>query len=125
VKLRISLEGKTYDVDVEVVEEQQNSAPAPITLPKRPPRVLPEARVGARRRPEKPDPKICRSPFAGMVVSVLVSVGQPVKAEEPLLVLEAMKMESTVLSQIAGVVKAVHVKAGDAVKPGQVLVELE
>ena len=66
-----------------------------------------------------------RSPFAGVVISIAVEPGQQVAKGDPLLVIEAMKMETKIVSEAAGVVKAVCVAAGDAVKPGQILVELE
>jgi pyruvate carboxylase subunit B len=48
-----------------------------------------------------------------------------VKAGQPLLVTEAMKMESEILAPIAGNVKAVHVAKGDRVNPRDVLIEIE
>ena len=48
-----------------------------------------------------------------------------VKAGQPLLVTEAMKMETEVPSPLAGKVKAIHVAKGDRVNPGEVLIEIE
>ncbi|QLF93348.1 sodium-extruding oxaloacetate decarboxylase subunit alpha [Pseudomonas sp. ABC1] len=61
----------------------------------------------------------------GNIVDVLVQVGDTVKAGQPVLVTEAMKMESEVQAPIAGTVKAVHVAKGDRVTPGEVLVEID
>ena len=61
----------------------------------------------------------------GTVVSVLVSDGDTVRAREPLLVLEAMKMETPVVSPYDATVRRVHVVEGDRVAAGAVLVELE
>jgi len=61
----------------------------------------------------------------GNVVDVLVKEGDTVKAGQPLLVSEAMKMETEIQSPIAGTVKAVHVAKGDRVNPGEVLIEIE
>jgi biotin carboxyl carrier protein len=61
----------------------------------------------------------------GRVAAVNVSVGQRVAKGEELLVVEAMKMENALRAPRDGVVRAVHVSAGDAVVPGRALVELE
>ncbi|WP_312243435.1 sodium-extruding oxaloacetate decarboxylase subunit alpha [Stutzerimonas nitrititolerans] len=61
----------------------------------------------------------------GNVVDVLVKEGDTVKAGQPLLVSEAMKMETEIQAPIAGTVKAVHVTKGDRVNPGEVLIEIE
>lgn len=61
----------------------------------------------------------------GNIVDVLVNVGDKVKAGQPLLVTEAMKMESEILAPIAGNVKTIHVTKGDRVNPGDVLIEIE
>jgi biotin carboxyl carrier protein len=60
----------------------------------------------------------------GTVVRVLTAPGAQVEAREPLLVVEAMKLETTLLAPYAGTVAAVHVAEGDRVAGGAVLVEL-
>jgi acetyl/propionyl-CoA carboxylase alpha subunit len=65
------------------------------------------------------------APMPGTVIRVLVEPGQPVAQREPLLVLEAMKMETPLVSPYEAVVKAVHVGEGDQVAAGALLVELE
>ena len=69
--------------------------------------------------------KVCRSPVTGIVIKVNVEPGQAVQANDPLMVLEAMKMETNVTAQAAGKVKSVRVAQGDSVKVGQVVVEFE
>ena len=61
----------------------------------------------------------------GTVIRVLVSEGDKVQPRQPLVVLEAMKMETPVVSPYAAVVRAVHVSEGDRVAGGTVLIELE
>ena len=61
----------------------------------------------------------------GVVVSVLASNGQTVEAGQPLLVIEAMKMEHTIRAPQAGIVKAVRYAVGQRVQEGSTLVELE
>jgi acetyl/propionyl-CoA carboxylase alpha subunit len=65
------------------------------------------------------------APMPGTVIRVLAKEGERVTHRQPLLVLEAMKMETPVVSPYDGVVKAVHVKDGDRVAGGALLVELE
>jgi acetyl/propionyl-CoA carboxylase alpha subunit len=64
------------------------------------------------------------APMPGTVIAVNVHEGSTVRARDPLVVLEAMKMETPLVSPYDGTVKAVHVKEGDRVAGGAVLVEL-
>jgi biotin carboxyl carrier protein len=61
----------------------------------------------------------------GKVVKILVGVGEKVQKGQTLLILEAMKMENEIKSGIDGVVKAIHVKQGDALENGVLLMEVE
>jgi biotin carboxyl carrier protein len=61
----------------------------------------------------------------GTVIKVLVSPGDHVEAREPLVVLEAMKMETPLAAPYAATVGQVHVAEGDRVAGGMLLVELE
>ncbi len=76
------------------------------------------------RRPRASKEGDVTSAMPGTIVDVLVSVGGKVKAGDPVLVIEAMKMENEVPAPKAGVVKAVHVKKGDSVNPDEALVEI-
>jgi geranyl-CoA carboxylase alpha subunit len=69
--------------------------------------------------------RIARAPTAGVVAHVAVEAGQRVAAGQPLVCVEAMKMETWLNAAAAGVVAAVHVAARDTVAAGTVLVELE
>jgi len=77
------------------------------------------------RRPGAHDRRSANSPMPGQVLRILVEVGQQVRPGDPLVVLEAMKMEQTIKTSIDGFVQAVLVKTGDIVAPGQMLVEIE
>ena len=61
----------------------------------------------------------------GTVIRVLVREGDHVQPRQPLVVLEAMKMETPLVSPYEAVVRAVHVSEGDRVAGGALLVELE
>jgi biotin carboxyl carrier protein len=65
------------------------------------------------------------APMPGKVISVKVKVGDDVKLNQMVVILEAMKMENEILSEAAGKVKEVKVKAGEAVEGGQVLIVIE
>jgi acetyl/propionyl-CoA carboxylase alpha subunit len=65
------------------------------------------------------------APMPGTVIKVLAAAGDKVEPRQTLLLLEAMKMETPVVSPYAAVVRAVHVAEGDRVAGGAVLVELE
>jgi len=76
-------------------------------------------------RDSSADPRRARAPVAGIVAQVLVAPGDSVTAGQPLVCVEAMKMEMWLNAAAAGTVCAVNVKARDPVASGAVLVELE
>jgi methylmalonyl-CoA carboxyltransferase small subunit len=86
---------------------------------------IPESVLHARPALRLPEDAVCRSPIAGLVIAVLAAAGEQVTRRQPVMVIEAMKMQNNVGPEVDGVVKAVHVSPGDAVKAGQVLFELE
>lgn len=117
--LRITVEGKTYDVVVERVDGGElQVAPAPAPAPVRP---APAEPVAA----PKPAPKAAKaagdvaSPLAGIVKSLDVAVGTHVKAGDLVLTLEAMKMYTAMNAPTDGTVTAFHVAVGDAVDEDQ------
>ena len=71
------------------------------------------------------DPRRARAPVAGVVAQVAVAPGDAVAAGQPLVCVEAMKMEMWLHATAAGTVRAVNVKPKDTVASGAVLVELE
>jgi Acetyl/propionyl-CoA carboxylase, alpha subunit len=64
-----------------------------------------------------------KAPMPGLIIDLKIKVGDTVKAGDPLLILEAMKMENILKSPGEATVKNVKVKKGDSVEKGQVLVE--
>ena len=120
MKLRIQLEGRAYELDVEAFHLRRNGSshrsiselqlPASVTRP-RPPQKLPEDSV-------------CRSPIAGRIVAVFGSEGRQIRRNEPVVVIEAMKMEIPIGPAVDGSIKTIHVSVGDSVSARQVLFEL-
>jgi biotin carboxyl carrier protein len=131
LKLQIGVDGKTYEVDVEVLEDDF-AGRTPGYLPPQPinPVTIPSAPVPSSPKPAAADTnvdeaKVCRSPVAGVALTVSAQPGQTLQPNDLMIVLEAMKMETNVTSPVAGKVKSVNVKPGDAVKVNQILVEFE
>ena len=123
MKLQITIDGKAYAVDVEVLEDEEDAA-AP-SYGTRPAAHATDSHAQGHADIWDSVGKICRSPVMGLVIKVLVEPGQAVEAGELMLVLEAMKMETNVTASRAGIVKSAHVKPGDPVKVNQLLLELE
>jgi methylmalonyl-CoA carboxyltransferase small subunit len=127
MKLKITIDSKNYEVDVEVAEPEAAGAP-----PRFHQSVESSAARSAVAVAAPPvdatavnEGKVCRSPVSGIVASVAAKEGQSLKVGDELLVLEAMKMETQVTAAVAGKVASVKIKAGDSVQAGQVLVEFE
>lgn len=129
--LRITLEGKSYEVGVEVIDELASTPSAPdkgfaaSSAVKIPPQVsLPSAGV-EESQVVTPGCSVIASPMAGLVLKCLVKPGDVVKVNETVVVLDAMKMETPIRSSVAGTVRSVQVKEGDAVGEGQCLLQVE
>ena len=71
------------------------------------------------------DPRKLRSPVAGTVCAVAVAVGEQVSAGQPLLCVEAMKMEMWLHARASGTVSALHAQIKDSVAAGSVLAEID
>ena len=89
------------------------------------PRPVPDVDAAAHELGPTPELAAIAAPMPGTVIRVLVEPGARVAARQPLVVLEAMKMETPLVAPYDGTVKAVHVAEGDRVAGGMVLVELE
>ncbi|AJE19712.1 sodium-extruding oxaloacetate decarboxylase subunit alpha [Azotobacter chroococcum] len=80
---------------------------------------------GSGKRKQAGAPGDVSTSMPGNIVDVLVKEGDKVKAGQPILITEAMKMETEVQAPIGGTVKAIHIAKGDRVNPGELLVEIE
>jgi acetyl/propionyl-CoA carboxylase alpha subunit len=95
-----------------------------LNLPPPPPSPPPDPEVASQDHGDGEQSSLT-APMPGTVIRVLVGDGDEVKPRQPLVVLEAMKMETPVVSPYEAVVRAVHVSEGDRVAGGALLVELE
>jgi biotin carboxyl carrier protein len=129
LKLQIKIDGKIYAAEVEVLDEDENEQ-----LPSYVPQVSNHAAVpptpgiyapGHQVDGHSADKKLYCSPVTGLVVKVNVTPGQEINPHDVIMVLEAMKMETSVVAHHAGRVKSVKVSEGNPVKLHQVIVEVE
>lgn len=125
-QLRITVEGKTYEVEVDVIggPEMPMGATGGGASVRSAAVAAPAAAPAAKSAAAPAADGAVPSPFAAVVVSIDVKVGQEVAADDRLLTLDAMKMNTYVNAPAAGTVKEIHVAPGDAVEEGQALVTL-
>ena len=126
-KLRITIGNKSWDVTVEDLTEGDSYQTSPMSAhPAQPTAAPPAPGQPQAAAPHVPvDKGAVISPMSGVIKSVLVKQTDQVKPGQPLVILEAMKMENQISAHVAGTVKNIHVKAGDSVREGHVLLELE
>ncbi|MCB0214647.1 MAG: biotin/lipoyl-binding protein [Anaerolineae bacterium] len=135
-KLRVTVNGTAYDVEVEVLADTDQSGsygyestsvlnPAP--RPAVPSTAAPAPAMPAPAAPPAAAPSAGASsltaPLPGVVKGVKVKEGDSVKKDAPVVILEAMKMETVINSPVDGVVSKVHVSVNQSVQQGDVLVE--
>ncbi|MDR1796998.1 MAG: biotin/lipoyl-binding protein [Clostridiales Family XIII bacterium] len=138
-KYNITVNGKTYDVEVEEVGGDQPSitvAPAPAGPAPKAPDAAPETKAAAPAPPAAPasaaapsapsaGATVIEAPMPGTILDVLVKAGDAVAADQVLLILEAMKMENEIVAPAAGTVDTVAVAKGASVGAGDVLVSIK
>ena len=81
--------------------------------------------AGGSQRPRATRPGDITTSMPGTIIDVLVAVGDAIEAGTPVLITEAMKMETEIQSPLAGKVSAINVSKGDSVNPDETLVEIE
>ena len=131
MKLKLTVDGKLYEVEVEVSEPEHPRptyippTASPLPASAKPLSGTTTSSEGAKDKPVSDESKVCRSPISGVVVRVSAQPGQQIQADDVLMLLEAMKMETVITSPIAGTIAKVNAAPGDAVQSGQVLVEFQ
>ena len=137
-KFKISIDGTQYLVEMEEVGAPQATpadaapvaaaAPAPVAAP------APAPALAAPAPAPSPTPSapaaapagahVQAAPMPGTIVDIHVAVGDAVTANQPVMVLEAMKMENEVVADRDGVVASIDVAKGAMVNPGDPLFSL-
>lgn len=120
---QVEVNGVPYKVELE-----KKAAPVKIVSAPRPaaaPRTATGEKVVATPAPATSGAVAVKAPLPGTVLSVPVKVGDTVKADDTVLVLEAMKMENAIKAGRDGRVASIPVNPGDAVLEGAVLVTIE
>jgi biotin carboxyl carrier protein len=112
---KVTVNGTSYDVSVEDLSDggmrvaEIRETPGPEAKPAAP----------------SPDGKVVKAPLTGDVLRLLMSEGDAVKNGQEILILEAMKMETKVVSPFDGTIARYLVKPGDKVQNGDALVEIQ
>ena len=131
MKYKVTLNGRTYEVEVEAAEamllsEYEAIAPAPVAAA--PAAAAPAAPAAAPAAAAAPvvtgAGEAVNAPMPGTILKVNVSQGQAVKEGDVLCVLEAMKMENEIMAPKAGTVAQVLVSKGSTVNTGDTMVVL-
>jgi biotin carboxyl carrier protein len=130
VKLKITVDRKVYEVEVEATEPEPEMLPPSgyimqpgvARVPAPTPSLAPAQPAANENVDEN---KVCRSPINGIVVKIAAQIGQQIQPGDTLLVLEAMKMETNITAPVAGKISKINVNAGDGVQAGLILVEFE
>jgi len=114
---RVSVNGTQYDVvvgpgDADISQiTPAAAAPAPIAAP-------------AATTPPSTGGTEIRAPLAGSVIDVLVAVGDSVSDGDPVMIVEAMKMETEIRANASGKIQAIAIKKGDAIQADQSLMTI-
>lgn len=108
-KYRVNVNGNDYEIAIELIDEAEAKASAPVKAATPAPSITPS-------NGEK-----ITSPMPGNILSVNVSNGETVKKGQTLMILEAMKMENEILSPIDGTIVSVNTTKGATVESGTLL----
>ena len=131
MKYKITLKGKTYEVEVErgeamVLDEYEAKAPVPPVAAAPVAVAAPVAAAPAAAAPAAPAAAVAGTsvdaPLPGNIFAIKVKEGDAVKAGDVLIVIEAMKMENEVCAPSDGTVKQIAVTKGQMVATGDTLV---
>ena len=143
-KFKISIDGTQYLVEMEEVgtptptpadvASALQAAPAPATQPAAQAAPAPAPAPVATPAPQPAAPvsdsapegaHVQEAPMPGKILEIHVNVGDAVTINQPVMVLEAMKMESEIVAEKDGVIASINVAPGQSVNPGDLLFSIE
>lgn len=115
--IRVEVNGIEYKVELE--SESTVQAPQLVRSEKTKPDVSSTIKID-----HAAGSKNVKAPIPGLVHALLVKTGDKLEKGQPVIILEAMKMESEISTNAAGTVKNILVKEGETVQEGQILIEI-
>ncbi|MBK9989444.1 MAG: acetyl-CoA carboxylase biotin carboxyl carrier protein subunit [Verrucomicrobia bacterium] len=122
-KLRVTVEGKAYEVLVEILDEgTQTAAPMPVAQTSVATVVAPVSAPTTAKGPAGAGDVI--SPLAGKLVSIDIKLGDVVTEGAQVATIEAMKMNTYIYAPKAGKVTAINITPGDGVEEGTVILKI-
>ncbi len=133
MKVRITYQGTAYELDVEILEAHDQPH-VPVAAANAPPPAVPAPQTAASLAPT---PKVSKpttgdtlgrtvnSPMAGVVLAIKVKPGDQVAEGQDVVTLEAMKMETSIVSPYSGTVKAILVEPRQGVGSDEPLIQFE
>lgn len=129
-KFKITIDGKEYLVEMEEIGGAATAAvaapvaqPAPVASAA-PVATTPQPASAAAPAATGDTQDAMKAPMPGMIIKMLVAPGDEVKENQPLLVLEAMKMENEIVANKAGTVAEIFVAKNDTVNAGDALITI-
>ena len=123
-KYRITVEGKTYEMDVELIGAN-GAVVAPVAKAAAPVVAAPKAAAPVAAKPAEVGSGSVVAPMPGTILKVLKASGDAVKAGEVVLILEAMKMENEITAPVDGTVGSLNLTEGSTVAGGDLLFEVK
>lgn len=134
-KFRITVDGKQYEVDVELIQDTDDSGLLPSyynpsiskNIAQSPeliePQIVKPTKPKVSTVSQSADSKSLNSPLNGVILEIVAKPGQSVKTDDILLIVEAMKMKTNISSPFDGVIDSIEVNVNDRVEIGQLLVK--
>ena len=110
---KIKIGEKVYEVELEEVTEKEGRIEGS------------EKKIDEKKETFKMEEGTkVEAPMQGLVLNILISLGEKVKAGQDLIILEAMKMENPIVAPVEGIISSIGVSKGDTVEAGDILVTL-
>ena len=124
-KYRITVEGKTYEMDVELIGAN-GAVAAPVAKAAAPVAAAPKAAPApVAAKPAAVSSGSVAAPMPGTILKVLKATGDSVKAGEVVLILEAMKMENEITAPVDGTIESLSLTEGSTVAGGDLLFDVK